>query len=84
LISLPPLGRSTDAFGAVMPELIQDSAMYRFPGSDLTELRGHVGILEEFEQQFFRHIRSAEERDTSRETRVGAPLVEEPGHKPSD
>ena len=83
-IVLPPLGRSTDAFGAVMPELIQDPAMHRFPGGDLTELRGHLGILKELHQQYFRSIRSTEKRDTSRETRMGVPLVQERGHLPSD
>ena len=61
-IRLPPLGRSTDAFGAVMPELVQHPVVHRFPGSDLTELRGHVGILEELEQQYFRSLRSTKER----------------------
>ena len=71
-IRLPPLGRSTDAFGAVMPELVQHPVVHRFPGSDLTELRGHVGILEELEQQYFRSLRSTKERYPPR-SQGGAP-----------
>ncbi len=82
--SVPAFGGGTDALGAVLQELIQDAIMHRFPCGDLAELRGGVGILEEFQQQRVRGIRSAEEGYASGEAGLGVPLVEEPGHLSSD
>ena len=79
-----PLSRATDALRAVMPKTLQDPRMLCFSGGDLAELRRHVGIINEFEQQFFRDVGSAEERDPSRKTVLGVPLVEKRGHLPSD
>jgi hypothetical protein len=84
-VGFPPLGHTADTFRGVMPEAIQHGPTLRcFPSRDLTELRGHVGIGKNLEQQCFWHIGPAEKRDASGESRLGIPLVEKPWHLSSD
>ena len=68
-----------------MPEPIQDKPLLcGFPSRDLAELRGHVGIVEDFEQHSFGHIGPAEKRDTRGKAGLGVPLVEKPWNLSSD
>jgi hypothetical protein len=57
--------------------LLEDTVVHRFPCGNRAKLGGDVGIREEFEQQFVRRIRSAEERNASGEAALGVALVKE-------
>ena len=45
---------------------------------DLSELGGHLRVIEKFQQGLVRRVRMAEERDPGCETLVGVSLVKEP------